>query len=192
MADVHPTERALADAAVGLLETGTFRELTVARVTAAAGTSHGTFYLYFKNREDLLLRLVERVGTALSAEVDRLEGDGDPRESVRIGLRSLIGVCRAHAPVLRAFQEAATYSPRFTKLFDAIRRQFRDRLRAIFAQRGVVGLDLDVAAGAMVAMIEGFALDWVIRGERSGTADDETATETLETMWWRALYADAR
>lgn len=190
VADVHPTERALVDAAVALLETGTFRELTVARVTAAAGTSHGTFYLYFKNREDLLMRLVERVGAALESELERLDAQADPRESVRTGLRSFFSVARAHAPVLRAFTEAATYSPRFTELFRAIRQRFRERLVDIFSRRGVIGLDLEVAAGAMVAMLEGFALAWVIGGERSGSADDDAVVATLETMWWRSLYAE--
>ena len=41
-------------------------------------------------------------------------------------------------------------------------------------------------------MLEGFALGWVIRGERAGAADDEEVLRTLENIWFRALYADAK
>ena len=72
-------------------------------VVEAAGTSHGTFYLYFRDKEDLLHRLAIECGEELdrlTAELDALDdpvGDGD----LRAWVTSFVRAYPAHSSVIR-------------------------------------------------------------------------------------------
>src|SRR3712207_7320235 len=63
-------ERAILSAARSFFEKRPFRELTVERVMARTGLSRPAFYTYFRDRYDLVARLLEGIGGLLFA-VDR-------------------------------------------------------------------------------------------------------------------------
>src|SRR2546423_384800 len=56
------------DAAVKVFAERGFHTATVAEIAKAAGVADGTIYLYFKGKDDLLLRLFDEKMTALLAE----------------------------------------------------------------------------------------------------------------------------
>ena len=56
------------DAAVKVFAGRGFHSATVAEIARAAGVADGTIYLYFKSKDDLLLRLFEEKMTAILAE----------------------------------------------------------------------------------------------------------------------------
>src|SRR5256886_8442852 len=57
------------DAAIKVFAERGFHTATVAEIARAAGVADGTIYLYFKSKDDLLLRLFDEKMTALLAEV---------------------------------------------------------------------------------------------------------------------------
>src|SRR5256885_12542768 len=56
------------DAAIKVFAEHGFHTATVAEIARAAGVADGTIYLYFKGKDDLLLRLFDEKMTALLAE----------------------------------------------------------------------------------------------------------------------------
>src|SRR3954453_21268055 len=56
------------DAAVKVFAERGFHTATVAEIARSAGVADGTIYLYFKGKDDLLLRLFDEKMTALLAE----------------------------------------------------------------------------------------------------------------------------
>src|SRR5256885_2666434 len=56
------------DAAIKVFAERGFHSATVAEIAKAAGVADGTIYLYFKGKDDLLLRLFDEKMTALLAE----------------------------------------------------------------------------------------------------------------------------
>ena len=56
-----PPASRLLDAAAGLLETNTYRDLKVVDIARVAGTSPATFYQYFSDVEEAVLALAEEV-----------------------------------------------------------------------------------------------------------------------------------
>src|SRR5438270_9301693 len=56
------------DAAVKVFAERGFHTATVAEIAKAAGVADGTIYLYFKSKDDLLLRLFDEKMTALLDE----------------------------------------------------------------------------------------------------------------------------
>ena len=63
------TRRQLLDAAGAVFEERGYKATTVGAITDRANTAHGTFYLYFRNKEDAFCQVIE------SVIVDELAGN---------------------------------------------------------------------------------------------------------------------
>src|SRR3954462_6561748 len=101
-------EREIVEAAGTLLREKPFRELTVDDLMRRTGLSRPSFYVYFRDRHDLVLKVVEHIGGELFAMSDRwYEGTGDGPALVREAIDGLVGVFADHGPVLRALADAA-------------------------------------------------------------------------------------
>ncbi len=132
------------------------RGLEAARVddiVAAARTSHGTFYLYFGNKEELFAALAEEVAAELQALADDLpEQLVEDRAALRAWLARLTSTYRTHGPVLRAWTEAEVHGDAFGRLGTDLHARFgRALLRRL---PRLDGLDPQLTAVALVAMIE--------------------------------------
>ena len=76
-------EREILDAAESFLAERPFRDLSVDEVMARTTMSRPSFYVYFRDRHHLLVRLVEGIGRELFDGANIwLAGDGDPRASL--------------------------------------------------------------------------------------------------------------
>ncbi len=104
-----------------LLEAGSkvfsSRGLHAARVddvVKAAGTSHGTFYLYFTSKEDLFTQLSEEVAAELVALVDgfpALRNTARSRAELRDRLDRFATLYERYGPVIRTWTEAESSGP---------------------------------------------------------------------------------
>jgi AcrR family transcriptional regulator len=103
------TVRRLLDA--GLAEFGArgLLAVTVDDVVRRAQTSHGTFYLYFSNKEDLfkaLMRDALREMTILTDDFPVVTRDAAGRAALRGWLERFCGIYSAHAAVFRVLSQA--------------------------------------------------------------------------------------
>lgn len=194
-------ERTILAAARVFLEERPFREMTVEGVMARTGLSRPAFYAYFKDRYDLVTRLLEGVGGLLFALDWRwLSGTPDggrdgAREVLVDALRGGFGAFVEYGTVLRAISDAAGYDDRVEEVY---RYGLIERLVAAVAGRitrdiegGITPEDLDPGqtARALVLMTERYLLDAFGRPERRPSRR-ETAEVlgTLEAVWVRTLY----
>jgi TetR/AcrR family transcriptional regulator, ethionamide resistance regulator len=193
-------ERAILLATRSFLEKRPFRELTVERVMARTGLSRPAFYAYFRDRYDLVARLLEGIGGLLFA-VDRrwLMGVEDRREEAREvlvdALRRGSETFVRYGPVLRAIADAASQDPRVEEVYRfglieslvvaVAERVTRDVERGISPS----GLDPEETARALVFMTERYLLDAFGRPE-SRPSPEKTAAVigALEAVWVRTLY----
>ena len=92
-------EREIVEAAEALLREKPFRELTVDDLMRRTGLSRPSFYVYFRDRHDLVLKVVEHIGGELFAMSERwYEGTGDGPALVREAIDGVVGrVRRARA-----------------------------------------------------------------------------------------------
>ena len=105
-------EREIVDAAEALLREKPFRELTVDDLMRRTGLSRPSFYVYFRDRHDLVLKVVEHIGGELFAMSERwYAGTGDGPALVREAIDGVVGVFAEHGPVLRALADAAVGGP---------------------------------------------------------------------------------
>lgn len=75
---------AILDAAVRVMAESGYHNSQISRIAKAAGVADGTVYLYFKNKEDILISLLRRaIGQIVAHSVGRLEDAGNAAEKLR-------------------------------------------------------------------------------------------------------------
>jgi AcrR family transcriptional regulator len=184
------TMRKLLDAAMIAFDKRGYHATRVNDVVEIAKTSHGTFYLYFSNKEDLLRALVAEASAEGQGLYDTLtsfpEQGGHPQwDDVHGWVRAYSVLWLRYAPLFRVWTDLATVDP---DLIDAIRQTFTTMSTALAKQispdtSGHI-IDADAAGMATLAMLDRFHYlrDFV------GQPVDDAAIDTLTTMIYRALY----
>jgi AcrR family transcriptional regulator len=158
------TMRRLLDAGMRVFADRGFHAARVDDIVRSARTSHGTFYLYFTNKEDLLRALATECGHEISALADTLGPvgpDGDGYLELRAFLGRFFGTYRRYGPVIRAWMEGhvddrevgALGVRSFTDIANALDR----RIREAGAQSSAASIS------ALMALLERFAYFLVSR-----------------------------
>jgi AcrR family transcriptional regulator len=149
-------ERLLAAGAAAFADRGV-HATRVDDVVKGARTSHGTFYLYFANKEELFHALAEQVATeleALATELPPLTPGPDGAEALVAWMRSFCDRYRDAGPVIRAWTEAEIVASDVGRLATTVWGAFTGALVDRISKTDRSGLDPGVAALALVAMIE--------------------------------------
>jgi TetR/AcrR family transcriptional regulator, ethionamide resistance regulator len=183
-------EREILAAAEAFLRERPFRDLTVDEVMGRTTLSRPSFYVYFRDRHHLAVRLVEGIGVELFEMSDRwLEGAGDPREDVRKALEGIGAVYAEHGLVLGAIADAAGHDSDVEATYRGLILRFVEATTARIVQDVAQGhtpaLDARETARALVWMSERYLHESLGRMPRTPV---DTAVATLTTVWVRALY----
>jgi TetR/AcrR family transcriptional regulator, ethionamide resistance regulator len=173
--------------------------MTVEGVMVRTGLSRPAFYAYFRDRYEVVTRLLEGIGGLLFALDWRWlsggEGGEEAREVLVEALRAGSQTFGEYGPVLRAIADAAGYDARVEQVY---RYGLIERLVGAVAGRisrdveaGLSPSDLDPqeTARALVLMTERYLLDAFGRPERRPSRRERAAVfATLEEIWVRTLY----
>jgi AcrR family transcriptional regulator len=98
----------LLDAGRSVFDRQGYHSARVDDIVKAAKTSHGTFYLYFANKEDLFKALAMDAMSEMEALGDALESitiDDEGRTALREWVRKFVDLYQAHGGVIRAWTE---------------------------------------------------------------------------------------
>ena len=184
-------EAEIVAAAEALLRERSFRELTVDEVMRRTDLSRPSFYVYFRDRHHLILRVVEHIGTDLRTMSKRwYTGAGDGPALAREAMEGIVEVFSEHGPVLRALADAAADDPEVERVYGGLVQSFVDVTRKhiekeIEAGR-VLPLDAGETAQALVWMMERYLNRSL--GRVPAELPRETVAQTLTTIWTRVLY----
>ncbi len=188
--DPRETEQEILDAAEQLLRELPFREVTVETVMRRTGLKRPAFYVHFRDRHDLVLHVVQRIGDELFEMADRWLNGDQPTPDVRHALEGVAAVYLEHGPVLRALADAAgadahvetTYRGLVQAFVDATARRIRQQQ---LAGRIPANLEADETARALIWLNERYL------SEAFGTtphSDVDTVVATLDHIWTATLY----
>lgn len=188
-------EREILGATKRFLRRRPLRELTIDELMAETSLSRPAFYVYFQDRHDLALRLIDELGAELSGVTDRwLKGYGDLREDLRSAVEALVAAYVHHGPVLRAVADAAVDDPdveaAYRERVDRLIEVAADHIRAQTRAGVIRGLDAKRTAAALVWMNERYLSTCLGRrhlGGRHGVRPREVV-DTLYGIWLRTLY----
>jgi AcrR family transcriptional regulator len=183
-------EAEIISAAESLLRERPFRELTVDEVMRRTELSRPSFYVYFTDRHQLVLKVVEHLGSELFTMSDRwLRGTGEGPQIAREALDGIVAVYVEHGPVMRALADAAADDRGVEQAYNALVQTFVDatarHIEEEIADGRVLPLDARETATALVWMMERYlnlSLGREPMTPRAAVAD------TLATIWTRVLY----
>jgi TetR/AcrR family transcriptional regulator, ethionamide resistance regulator len=183
-------QREIIDAAEGLLRERPFRELTVDEVMRRTGLSRPSFYVYFKDRHELVLRVVEHLQSEILSVANRwYESLGGGPAVLRQALEGVVSVYGSHGLVLRALSDAAADDREVEEAYDAFVQSFVDvtakHIEAEVTAGHIAAIDPGETAKALVWMSERYLYHSFgpVRRVAAGRV-----TETLASLWTRALY----
>jgi len=180
--------RLLLDAGVEVFASKGYFAARVDDIVKLANTSHGTFYLYFANKEELFHALAEQVAgelEALAARLPALAPDATGIDALDAWLRDFSELYARAGPIIRTWTETEMVATEMGRLGTLVWATFTtalvDRIRAADAD----GIDPVMAALALVAMIER-ANYYVLTGQ--APAPDGTLPATLARVTHGAIF----
>ena len=174
----------------------------VSDVAKEAGVADGTIYLYFKNKDDLLISLFERrmqqVNEALRAAVDKVE---TPREQLRAFVKEYLQLVHDEPTAAEVLTIELRQSSKFMKEYE--NPEFADFLRllggiiAAAQEKGEIdsSIPAHVAARMIFGILDELALAWVLAkqplpaasGARPKKFDIVRAADWVVTLVTRGL-----
>jgi len=185
------TMRKLLDAAMEAFDRRGYHATRVNDVVEIAKTSHGTFYLYFSNKEDLLRALVAEAAAEaadLYSSLTVTPVGGASWDDVRGWVTQYSALWVRYAPLLRAWTDLAATD---AELGTQVRRAVNAMCGALTAQMDAranhARIDPDTAGMAVIAMLDRFHY---LR-EFVGEPVDDAALDTLTTIVYRGLFDGA-
>jgi AcrR family transcriptional regulator len=179
----------LLDAGLLVLTERGYHAARVDDIVRVADMSHGTFYLYFANKEDLFRALASECAaemTALAATLGPVTPDDAGREELARWLAQFLDTYRRYGAVIRAWMEDQVVDRELLrvglKAFAAINTNLRKRLEEADPQHLH---DPQAATAAMLAMVERLAY---FTSSRDLGFDDPAIVDTLATMLHRGVF----
>ncbi|WP_440899717.1 TetR/AcrR family transcriptional regulator [Actinosynnema sp.] len=184
------TRGALLRAGRQVLEQRGYHQTRIADITQQASTSVGTFYLHFKDKDELFRQLLIDVEDEVYGELSPRRTDTvDPAQRIEETNRLYLQAFQRNAQFWRVIEEASLSDPESRRVLDERLRLYRSRTeRAIVRWQagGFVDADLDptLAAALLGSMTERCAYHWFVFGE---APDLDTVSEHLTTLWLNLL-----
>jgi TetR/AcrR family fatty acid metabolism transcriptional regulator len=171
-----------------------FYQSKVSEIAKLANVADGTIYLYFKNKDDILISLFEE---EMQRAIDDLEtalaGQTDPRRKLQIVALTHLSLVDSRREVAEILQVEVRQSFKFMKEYRNEKFiQYLNIIAAIVAEgqeRGFFRTDVhpDVVKRAFFGALDEMSLYWVLSTKRAYSI--ETAAEQISRCFLSGLLA---
>jgi AcrR family transcriptional regulator len=189
------TRQKLLDAALAVLTDKGFGETSIDDIVERAGASRGTYYLYFKNKTEIVEELFTKFVGETEQLASRLAELGDGRVITRDELESWIGSFAnsfaANRAIIRVWLQAEQANQTRTEgHMDGLIAEVTKLVSGARAQVGrLANAKADrVRALLLLVQLERFCYFWLIR---SWKADSKLVTATITDIWLSTIYGDS-
>ena len=155
------TRAAILDAAHEVFKDTGYYGSSISEISRRCGVSMGTFYHYFKNKEQVFLELSEEI---IARFRKRAESSPPGDHQFRERLRSVIGLLLDHTRDNFAFHRILGESELIDRVtiafYDAITQYYRDFFHREMQAGNIRPLDTDVVAYGLIGICYFNTLDW--------------------------------
>jgi TetR/AcrR family fatty acid metabolism transcriptional regulator len=183
------------DAAVKVFAERGFHSATVAEIAREAGVADGTIYLYFKGKDDLLLRLFDEKMTGLLAQArEAVQKERGAAAKLRRFILLHLALVERNPDLASVLIVELRQSAQFLKAADRQKLAAYVDLIAEVVREGQESGELDANVSpatvkrAVFGALDELALGWLLGGRR--TALKKTAAEVAEWLVRGLLPAD--
>jgi AcrR family transcriptional regulator len=184
-------ENRILSAVEELLKGGTTcTELGVERIAAAGGLSRSTFHLYFRDKVDVLLRVIASVKAGVFEAGAVWHPNEDGLDGLARTYESMIKHYREHAALLAAIDEVAAYEPVVREAWLADQDRFIDRTADLLVEEQEAGRTQSTidAVRAATMIVRSGAQIAALHVATSDAADDAVVARELACEHWYGVY----
>ena len=167
-----------------------WRRTTIAEIVARAETARGTFYLYFRNKEDVFSHVMDENCEELLRATGGHYPQDDRHAAVEAATRDYLAAFARRRGIWRAMLEAFGFSAEVERQWIELRERFVQRI-ALNLERGQTAgtvrgdVDTVATAEALAAMTEWLAcLEFVVRDQPDHGERYERTVATLTAIWF--------
>lgn len=193
MMTVKPEKRSkILKAAVQVFARKGFYNATVAEIAERASVAAGTIYLYFKNKDEILISIFEEEMANFIAQVNRaIAAESDSLERLRQFIFTHLQFVKRNPALAQVMQVELRQSNKFIKEYTGSKlREYLNIIGAIVAegqQRGSVRTDVQpgVVKRAIFGALDEIATHYVLA--KNGKVDLEQSAQQIADLFIAAL-----
>jgi AcrR family transcriptional regulator len=173
-----------------------YQATTVGAITSRASTAHGTFYLYFRNKQDVFAAVMSCITDELYRDAELVAPGADARVAIQASIHAFLEGFVRHRRLWRSLLEGSFTNPEIEAVWLSLRRRFVDRIEtglSALVEAGVVRpLDAPLVANALGGMVEWTATtQFVLTSTPDAARSIDDTAATLADLWFAALFAPA-
>lgn len=168
-----PKYNQIIDAAVIVIAENGYHQSQVSKIAKQAGVADGTIYLYFKNKEDILISLFqEKMGNFIEKIFERTEGIGSAKEKLLMLIETHFKLLSEnhHLAIVTQLELRQTNKALRAKINDVLKGYFQyidDILQlGISRQEFRSDLDIRVTRQMIFGTIDEVATNWVMKDHK--------------------------
>jgi TetR/AcrR family transcriptional regulator, fatty acid metabolism regulator protein len=186
------------DAAVEVFAAKGFRSARIADIARRAGVADGTIYLYFRNKEDILLSVFEEKMDLLLHDLrDAIERYDEPYQQIRAYARHHFAQLQRQPALAQVFQVELRQSHRFLREY---RPEKLWEYLGVFAKiveagqaAGKLRADVDpfLAQWAFFGALDEISIQWVLSRRRDRFNLERAADQVVDLFYRGVAAADS-
>ncbi|MDX9788019.1 MAG: TetR/AcrR family transcriptional regulator [Desulfobacterales bacterium] len=162
---------------------------TVDDITTRADLGHGTFYKYFKNKQDLLSMLADNVAKKMGYHYPK-DKPLSVYERIRYGVKSVLRLYLQHRGIILALQEAMIYDKQFEekwlKIHEGLFKISTRNMKASIEKGYCRNIDMELTNAAVTAIMEGYA-NYIMK-QAHDSVDLDTHADYLSDVIYHAFF----
>lgn len=160
------TRRQILSAAETVISAKGFSEASISEITREAGVGQGTFYIYFKSKDDVFRELVLEMGRLTRHTLGEATKDAADRLTAeRIGLRAFLAFVSQHPALYTIVQEAQFVAPDvYRTYFESFADRYRDALTEAADAGDIRPGDAEVRAWALMGIAKSLGERFAVLG----------------------------
>jgi AcrR family transcriptional regulator len=158
------TRRRLLNAAEGEFGTRGYHGASVSSITQRAEIAQGTFYLYFRSKEEMFLTLVRDIGHQLRAHSAQAIAKATTRmEAERLGLEAFLQFTTKHRGLYRIVQESQFVDPQvFREYYEKLAEGYAAALDKAARTGEITKGDAQTRAWSMMGIGHFLGMRWCL------------------------------
>jgi AcrR family transcriptional regulator len=168
------TRRRLLDAAEEVFAELSFHDASIVRIVERAGVAQGTFYIYFRSKQQIFEELVSDLNVRLrKAMSTAASGGGSRYEAERRGFAAFFRFTAEHPALYRVIREAEFVAPdAMHRHYEKIVEGYVRALEPAMETGEVAPSDPVVLAWALIAVGQLVGMRWIVWDQRGEIPDE--------------------
>jgi len=195
--DKQDKRRRILNAAVKVFAEKGFYNSKVAEIARRAGVADGTIYLYFKNKDEILIHIFEEEMEKITAHMrDVLAAESDAIAQLRCFVNTHLSFVRKNPKLAQVFQLELRQSNKFIKEYTGSKlREYLNLAGQIIESgqaQGVIRADLtaSLVKRALFGALDEIATHWVLL--KNGRYDLEQSAAEIAEIFIRGMAVQER